>query len=115
MKKLLGIAIFLTAFAISLGAKAQSLSAAPASLYQLQSTTATWSGIAAPTSLDWIGLYPVGAADNQFVAFRYTDGTAAGSAALEVPITAPAGNYELRLFSNNVYILLATSNSFTVQ
>src|SRR5262249_46643174 len=54
-------------------------------------------------------------ADNTFLAWRYTDGTAAGSTTLTIPANAPAGSYELRLFSNNVYTLLATSNSFAVQ
>ena len=96
-------------------ANAQSLSASPASLYTSQAVTASWSGIAAPTSTDWIALYPVGAADNAFIAYRYTDGSAAGSASLTIPGNAAAGSYELRLFSNNVYTLLATSNSFSVQ
>jgi RHS repeat-associated protein len=96
-------------------AQAQSLSASPASLYSSQSLTATWSDIAAPTAADWIGLYPAGAADNAFVVWRYTDGSASGSAPLTVPANAAAGSYELRLFSNNGYTKLATSNSVTVQ
>src|SRR5262249_48638804 len=96
-----------------------SLAESPASFTAGQgvSTTvsATWSAIFAPTATDWIAIYRVGTADNTFLAWRYTDGTAAGSAPLAVPANAPAGTYELRLFSNNVYTLLATSNSFTLQ
>src|SRR5262249_49711113 len=54
------------------------------------------------------------AADNAFIAWRYTDGNAAGSAPLTIPANAAPGAYELRLFSNNVYTLLATSNRFSI-
>jgi len=49
------------------------------------------------------------------VSYVYTNGNASGSTALTVPANAAAGTYELRLFANNGYSLLATSNSFTVQ
>jgi RHS repeat-associated protein len=99
----------------SAGARGQSLSASPSSLYSGQSVGASWSGITTPTTTDWIGLYVAGSADNAFVAWRYTDGNASGSAALAIPQSAAAGTYELRLFSNNGYTRLATSNGFTVQ
>jgi hypothetical protein len=76
---------------------------------------ASWSSIFAPTAQDWIGVYASGAADTAFIGWRYTDGTAAGSAPVTIPATAAAGTYELRLFSNNGYSKLATSGSFTVQ
>jgi RHS repeat-associated protein len=108
--------LFLAALALAaLGANAQTLSASPSSVYSGQSVSATWSGIAAPTSSDWIALYVVGAADNAFISWRYTTGTAAGSVPFAIPANAAAGTYELRLFSNNGYARLATSNSFTVQ
>src|SRR5262249_33602858 len=91
-----------------------SLSAGPASVNPGQPVTATWSSIFAPTSTDWIALYVAGAPDNAFIAWRYTDGNAAGSAALTIPANAAPGTYELRLFSNNVYTLLAMSNRFSI-
>ena len=91
------------------------LSASPASVYASQSVTATWGSIFAPTALDWVGLYPVGAADTAFVAWVYTNGAASGNGPLTVPATAAAGSYELRLFSNNGYSKLATSGAFSVQ
>lgn len=116
MRRLLALAAFFLAATVPLGAAAQaSLSAAPASVYTNHPVSATWSGIASPTSLDWIALYAAGAPDNAYIAFRYTGGAASGSIMIDVPLNAAAGTYELRLFSNNVYTLLATSNSFTVQ
>src|SRR5205823_8607526 len=52
------------AFTVTTGAPTPaSLSVSPTTALRGGSVTATWSGIASPTSLDWIGLYPSGAAD----------------------------------------------------
>ena len=114
MNRILALVFVLLSLCAGL-AQAQTLSASPSSLYSSQPVTATWSGIAAPTATDWVGLYPAGAADNAFVAWIYTDGNASGSGPLQVPANAAAGTYELRLFAANGYTLLATSNSFSVQ
>ncbi len=107
---LLGLALALAA----LSAQAQSLSASPLSLYSGQSSTASWSGIATPTPKDWIGLYTPGSADGAFISWRYTDGSAAGSVPFLIPVGTAAGTYELRLYANDGFTLLATSTSFTV-
>lgn len=91
------------------------ISASPTSVYLGQSVTAAWSAISLPTATDWVGLYVQGSDDTAFVALIYTDGNASGSAPLLVPSSAAAGTYELRLFSNNGYQRLGTSNAFTVQ
>ena len=115
MKRLALRLLFLAALAAAaLGAKAQTLSVSPSSTDAGTSVTATWSGITTPTSTDWIGLYSVGAPNNAFVSWQYTDGNAAGNAPFLIPVGTPAGTYELRLFSNNGFTLLATSSSFTV-
>ena len=70
---------------------------------------------------DWIGLYPVGAADTNYVDWQYLSGTTAppvsgvtaATIAFQMPVTA--GDYELRLFANNGYTRLATSASVTVE
>ncbi len=90
------------------------ISASPTSVKAGSPVTATWSGISSPTTTDWIGLYTVGAADTSYRAWRYTTGTASGNAALTVPAGTPAGTYELRLFAQNGYTRLATSNPITV-
>jgi len=98
-----------------------SLGASPTTVAAGGSVTATWSSIANPTTTDWIGLYPSGAADTAFVAWMYVScsktpglAVAAGSCGLSIPATVAAGTYELRLFANNGYTRLATSNSLTV-
>src|SRR2546425_7067188 len=43
----------------------------PTSVAAGDTVTATWSGIAAPTPTDWIGLYAVGTADGAYLAWVY--------------------------------------------
>jgi uncharacterized protein YegP (UPF0339 family) len=88
--------------------------ASPASVVSGTSVTANWSGVASPTAADWIGLYAPGAPNTSYITWRYTTGTASGSVPVTVPASLAAGNYELRLFTNNGYTRIAVSNSFTV-
>jgi len=96
------------------GCTGGNLSASPTSVAAGGSVTAAWSNICAPTSRDWIGLFLPGAPDTSYVAWRYTTGTASGNVPLTVPATLAPGTYELRLFSNNGYTRLGTSNTFAV-
>jgi hypothetical protein len=96
------------------GCTGTSLGASPTSVPAGGSVTATWSTICAPTGADWIGLYLPGAANQPSLAWRYTTGTAGGSASFTIPTTLAPGTYELRLFANNGYTRLAVSNTFTV-
>jgi hypothetical protein len=98
-------------FTVAAGA---TLSANPTSVNQGSSVTATWAGIAAPTTADWVAIVPVNSPDNSSVAWTYTNGMSAGSLSLFVPTSVPAGTYELRLYANNSQTQLAVSNSFTV-
>lgn len=83
--------------------------------------TATWSGIAAPTAGDWIGLYVPGTANQSYLAWMYVGcsqwpGTprAAGTCTFSIPVGLAPRSYELRLLGNSGYTTLATSNGFTV-
>jgi len=106
---LLGIALAAAA------ANAQTtLSVSPTSVAVGGSVTATWSGIAAPTGTDWIGLYTPGAPHSPAISWRYTTGTASGNVPFTIPSGITPGTYQLRLFANNGYTLLATSANFTV-
>ncbi len=131
-----GVALSLIVFSsilIALGqaithAQAQPTLSASSPVAPGTSVTATWSGIPNPTSHDWIALYASpDAIYNDFLSYCpqnvsggygcwvYTNGQASGSIQLLVPSAAPAGStYQLRLWSNNSYTLLATSNLFTV-
>jgi thermitase len=93
-----------------------SLSVSPSSVVAGSSVTATWSGITAPTSTDWIGLYPSGTPDHYSyrLSWQYTTGTASGNVPFTIPATAAPGTYELRLFTNFTYTRIAKSNSFVV-
>lgn len=101
------------------GAQSPTLTVAPTG----GSVTASWSNIASPTSTDWIGLYPPGAANNAFHAtsWMYVSCTqnaaaegASGSCSFVVPAGLAAGTYQLRLLANDGFAVLATSNNFTV-
>jgi len=91
------------------------LSVSPTSVAAGGTVTATWAGIPNPTATDWLGLYVQGASDTAFLAWRYTSGTASGNVPFVIPSTVAAGTYELRLFSNDGFTRLATSNTFTVR
>jgi len=55
-----------------------------------------------------------GAPNTSYVAWRYTTGTGSGSVPLTVPSSVAPGTYEIRLFANNGYARLGTSNPFAV-
>jgi hypothetical protein len=116
-------------------AAAAALSASPASVPSGGSATVSWSGIAGPTTTDWIGLYVPGAADTGYVrdpgnpdpnsngVWLYTSsctrtaggsGNASGSCAFTIPAGVAAGPYEFRLFAANGYTKLAASNELAV-
>jgi hypothetical protein len=68
-----------------------------------------WS-VTNPTGADWIALAAFGAPNTKYLAYTYTSGAASGSAKLVVPAGTPPGEYELRLFSNDGFVRLATSH-----
>ena len=83
----------------------------PSGLVAPGSTLAiSWQGIAAPSGVDWIGLYTPGSADNpdgSLITYVYTGGGSSGTTAFPIPRGIPVGDYSLRLFSNNTYTRLA--------
>ena len=91
-----------------------SLVASPATAVPGSTVTASWTDLAASSSLDWIGLFAPGAPDTSFVTYRYTTGSASGSVPFTIPASLAPGTYELRLFSNGGFTRLATSNNITV-
>jgi RHS repeat-associated protein len=93
---------------------ATTLSASPTSVAPGGTVTATWSGIPTPTSTDWLALTTPGACNTCYLTYRYTNGAASGSVPFTIPSWVTPGTYILRLFANNGYTLLATSNNFTV-
>jgi CSLREA domain-containing protein len=108
------LAATLLTFPASLALAAPSLSASPDVIPPGGTTTATWGGIDNPTSTDWIGFFAAGAADTAYLTFQYTGGGASGSISVGSPASIPPGSYELRLFANNTFTRLATSNPVMV-
>jgi subtilisin len=109
------------AFSVTTGNGEPILTVSPTSIPAGATVTATWSGIAAPSSSDWIGLFVPGAADTEFIEWLYvscskTRGNpqASGSCSFTLPSSLVPGNYELRLLANNGFARVATSNAFTV-
>ncbi len=71
-------------------------------------------------ALDWVGVYATTDDDTTFQSWRYLSGTQSppgtGLAEATFPVTMPttAGAYNLRLFQNNGFTLLAASATVTV-
>ena len=90
----------------------------PTSIIAGKTPLVAWTNIGSPTPTDWIGLYASdGAAATNFVAFQYTNGTAAsGNERFVVPYgTATGTTYEFRLFTTNTFTELArTAATFQV-
>jgi hypothetical protein len=90
-----------------------SVTAAPTSAAPGGQVTATWTAPAGTSTLDWIGLFPVGAASHLWTSYVYTNGTPAGSSVFTMPSTP--GQYEFRYYLNDGNFLVATSQTITVQ
>jgi hypothetical protein len=98
------------------------LTASPASVSPGGTVTVSWTGIANPKPIDWVGRYSLSSNDEAYGDWKHTSscaqgpgGTALslGSCTFTMP-TAP-GNYQFRLFSGHTYIRLAASSTVTVQ
>jgi hypothetical protein len=93
----------------------------PTTIAPTGTITASWSGMVNPTTTDWIGVYVPGASDVSFLDWFYVScskspGTAlaAGSCSYALPSTTAAGSYELRLYANDSFARLRTSNFFAL-
>jgi CARDB len=107
--------------ALQLAHAQTNLSASPTSIAPGGTLTASWSGIPNPTGTDWIGMYTPGAAHTAYIDWIYvscskTPGSpmASGSCPFVVPTSTTSGTYQLRLFANNAFTILSTSNNFAV-
>jgi hypothetical protein len=110
------IAVSTNVIKIASGPSLSVRNAALTATYHAGDTIQTvWSGIAAPSASDWIGVYPAGVADGAYVYQTTTTGQATGSKSIVLPSGLAAGQYELRLFSNGTMTRLTVSNSFAIQ
>ncbi len=109
-------------FTVTASYNPPTITVTPTSVLTGGTVTADFGSVANPSSQDWIGLYVQGAADASLRDYFYsssctkTPGTAraAGSCQYTVPAGLSGGTYELRLFSNGSWTLLAVGNTFTV-
>ena len=82
--------------------------------------TASWSGIPNPAARDWVGIYTTVAGDLAFINWQYvncsqTPGNPAAAGSCVFPTTGlAAGIYQFRLFRDDGYTRLATSNTMTI-
>jgi hypothetical protein len=98
------------------------LTVSPATTSAGGTVMVNWSGITTTSPGDWIGLYAPGSADTDFIDWMYVScsqsrgsSRASGSCSYSLPSTLPTGNYELRLFVNDIYLRLETSNIVSVK
>jgi hypothetical protein len=91
-----------------------SLAASPTLVIAGTAVTLRWSGVAAPSTTDWVGLFAAGAPDSAPRAWRYTPGGTSGTINLKVPWNTLPGIYEVRLFGHNSYDRLARPAPITV-
>jgi hypothetical protein len=115
-----GIAITLALFVMPAAASAQAptLSVRPSPAYTAyiapgSQVAISWSGIASPSTTDWIGVYQAAAADTAYLQWTYTTGASSGTKLLTLSRGLRPGAYELRLFVRNSYTRVARM-AFTI-
>ena len=99
------------------------LRVSPSTVVPGASLTVRWRGVPNPTSGDWIVLYRHGAPNEDAVIYCYTDGAqgaggsglGSGQVALAIPVGLPSGLYEVRLFANNSFTLLASAGLTVIE
>jgi hypothetical protein len=91
-----------------------SLAVSPISTVPGGALSVAWKSIAAPTALDWIGVYQPDADDGSYLTRVFTNGSDNGSTSIDLPAVLATGSYELRLFTNNSFTRLAVSNGISV-
>ena len=93
---------------------AATLTASPATVAPGGTLTVSWQGMGTPSASDWLALVPLGASDQSYVAWVFSTGRSSDSTLFVLPATLPAGSYDVRLFANNTFKRLATSDGVTV-
>jgi hypothetical protein len=104
-------------FTVTVPSGSATVTVTPGSAPAGGSVTVAWSGIAGPAAMDWFALYQQGAANASYLDWRYVSCTqkpgapmANGSCVLPLAATLAAGPYDIRLFRNDGFTLLATTS-----
>jgi hypothetical protein len=72
----------------------------------------SWTTSASESSLDWVGLFRVGATNFDYVNYEYTSGAVSGTLRFLAP--GLAGQYEFRYLPNDGWVDVARSTPVTV-
>jgi hypothetical protein len=88
------------------------LQASPTTISQGDIISVYYSG-APGNSYDWVGMFKISAENSKFIYRQFLWGTTSDTLLFTAPQNT-AGTYEFRLFRNNTYEKLATSNPVTV-
>jgi len=103
-----------------------SITVSPATLNSSAPLTVSYTGIPAPSTSDWFGMYKQNETDERnpyewnYVNSSGTcaktkgDGKSTGTCTFTLRTGIPSGTYELRLFSTDSYSRIAVSNVFTI-
>lgn len=89
-----------------------SLSVTPSSVMPGGELSVSWTASASESSLDWIGLFRVGASNFDYIDYKYTDGAISGTHTWLAP--GVASQYEFRYLPNDGWTDVARSNTVTV-
>ena len=88
---------------------------AEASYTPLQPIQGSWTGIDGPMVKDWVGVFPVEGNNGTRLSMKWTGGGAAGRFELPPNPSAKPGQYEVRLYANDGWDLLAFSKPFSIR
>jgi hypothetical protein len=83
------------------------ITATPASVNTCEQITVSYTG-APGYENDWIAMYQSGSPDTSYISRQYLDGNEKGTITLDAP---DQGSYDFRIFENDSYTRLATSNN----
>jgi hypothetical protein len=97
------------------------LSVSPTSARHGTNVTVTWSGVASPSSTDWIGIFRAGSSNMSYLSYEYDSTCHAGqissprsSGSCSFKLPTQNGSYEFRLMANNGFTPIVTGVLVTV-
>jgi hypothetical protein len=96
---------------LDFGVRIPTINATPALVNTCELITVSYNG-APGYENDWIAMYKSGSSDDSYASRQYLDGKENGTLTLEA---SNPGIYEFRMFENDSYTKLATSNSVEIK
>ena len=98
----------------NISASVAKVSTAEGSYTPLRPIRGYWSNIEDPMAKDWVGVFPVGGDNGTRLSMKWTGGGSAGQFELPSNPSAKPGQYEVRLYANDGWDLLASSAPFSI-